>query len=240
MISLASFVTPPGPCSYLPDRVSQTQYEIAFEAKREDYVRLLNSGWRRFGRAFFRPRCPSCTSCLSLRVPADRFTPDRSQQRNRRENAADIRLQISTPAVTAEKLDLYDRYHAFQTVNAGWRDHTPKAADEYAESFVENPFPAEEWQYSLDGRLVAVGYVDALSVGLSAIYFFHDPQLRSRGLGNWNVLSVIQEASRRGLPFVYLGYYVAGCRSLEYKARYRPAEAYDMATATWQPHAGPR
>jgi arginine-tRNA-protein transferase len=240
MISLASFVTPPGPCSYLPDRVSQTQYEIVFEAKREDYVRLLNSGWRRFGRAYFRPRCPACTSCLSLRVPADRFTPDRSQRRNRRENTGRVRLHIGAPEVTAEKLELYDRYHAFQAANVGWREHDAKAADEYAESFTENPFPSEEWQYFLDDRLVGVGYVDALSAGLSAIYYFHDPDLRGRGLGTWNVLSVIAEAARRGLEYVYLGYFVKGCRSLEYKGRYRPAEAYDLAAGAWRPFDDPR
>jgi len=235
MISLASFVTQPGVCSYRPDRVSQTQYQIVAEAQRDDYVRLLDSGWRRFGRAFFRPRCPACTSCLSLRVPVNRFSPDRSQRRNRRDNDGRVRLRIAVPEVSAEKLELYDRYHAYQAVNVGWREHVAKAANEYADSFTENPFPTEEWQYFLDDRLVGVGYVDALSVGLSAIYYFYDPDLRERGLGTWNVLSVIAEADRRGLAYVYLGYFVHGCRSLEYKGRFRPAEAYDLAAGVWRP-----
>jgi arginine-tRNA-protein transferase len=59
---------------------------------------------------------------------------------------------------------------------------------------------------------------------LSAIYFFYDPDERHRSLGTWNVLSLIEEAGRRRLPYVYLGYYVEGCGSMEYKGRFAPSE----------------
>jgi arginine-tRNA-protein transferase len=60
--------------------------------------------------------------------------------------------------------------------------------------------------------------------GLSAIYFFYDPDERPRSLGTWNVLCLIDEAVRRALPYVYLGYYVPGCSSMEYKPRFVPNE----------------
>jgi arginine-tRNA-protein transferase len=44
----------------------------------------------------------------------------------------------------------------------------------------------------------------------------------------------MDEAAGRGLPHVYLGYFVAGCRSLEYKARFRPNETLDT-TGEWRP-----
>ena len=72
--------------------------------------------------------------------------------------------------------------------------------------------------------MVGVGYVDRLPAGLSAIYFFHDPDERQRSLGTYNVLSVLRKAAEWNLPHVYLGYYVEGCRSLEYKTRFRPNE----------------
>jgi arginine-tRNA-protein transferase len=58
--------------------------------------------------------------------------------------------------------------------------------------------------------------------GLSAIYFFYDPRQRHRSPGTWNVLCLIEEAARRGLPYLYLGYYVAGCASMSYKPRFVP------------------
>jgi leucyl-tRNA---protein transferase len=172
----------------------------------------------------FRPSCSSCRACRSLRVDVARFRPNRSQRRNRKLNQSDFRLDIGPPVLTRQKLDLYDRYHAFQAATKGWPDHGPKDAAEYRDSFTSNPVPVEEWHYMLAGRLVGVGYVDRLPEGLSAIYFFYDPAERNRGLGTWNVLNVIERAAQLGLPHVYLGYYVAGSASLEYKANFAPNE----------------
>jgi len=96
-----------------------------------------------------------------------------------------------------------------------------------------NPFPTEEWSYWVDSKLVGVGYVDALPEGLSAIYYFHEPAEHSRSLGTFNVLKIIEAARQRGLPHVYLGYYVEGCRSLQYKARFRPNEI--ILNGRWTP-----
>ena len=70
-----------------------------------------------------------------------------------------------------------------------------ESPNSYHSAFVSNPFPTEEWSYTLDGRLVGVGLVDALAVGLSAIYFVHDPVHHRRGLGTWNVLCLIRRGS---------------------------------------------
>lgn len=107
----------------------------------------------------------------------------------------------------------------------------------------------EEWCYYLDDRLIGVGYVDflppvvdmqgkpgpegrlplaradtgePLDGGLSAIYFFYHPEERHRGLGVWNILSLIAEAKRRSLPYLYLGYFVKGCPSMAYKVNFEP------------------
>ena len=76
--------------------------------------------------------------------------------------------------------------------------------------------------YYVGSRLVAVSYVDALRDSLSAIYCYHDPVERARSLGTFNILSLVAAGRERGLPHVYLGHYVAGCRSSEYKGKFRP------------------
>jgi leucyl-tRNA---protein transferase len=222
MESQFRFVSPPGPCGYLPDRTSQYENEVVASMTPAEYLDRMRQGWRRFGHFLFRPRCPSCQACRSLRVDVARFRPSRSQRRNRRQNEGVVRLHIGRPAVGHPKLDLYDRYHAFQAGHKGWPGHPPKDAAEYHASFVENPFPTEEWCYEVAGRLVGVGYVDRLPGGLSAIYFFYDPAERDRALGVWNVLSIIDRAKTLGLPHVYLGYYVEGSESMAYKADYVP------------------
>jgi leucyl-tRNA---protein transferase len=224
MHSLFVFTSPPSTCSYLPDEMASLTYEIVGRMSATEYQARLLAGWRRFGFSLFKPVCPDCTKCQSLRVPVRRFKPDRSQRRCLAVNDGEVRLVIGTPEVTDEKLDLYDRFHAFQSEHVGWTAHGPKDAGSYIESFVDNPFDTQEWCYYLGEKLVGVGYVDCVPAGLSAIYFFHDPDERHRSLGTFNVLSTIRKASEWHLPHVYLGYYVEGCRSLEYKARFRPHE----------------
>ena len=137
-------------------------------------------------------------------------------------NAQPLELRIGTPTVSADKLRLYDRYHAFQTEDKDWPDHPPKDVDGYCGSFVDNPLFTEEWCYHLNDKLVGVGYVDAVPKGLSAIYFFYDPDERGRSLGTFNVLSAIGNARESKIPHVYLGYYVEGCPSMSYKPRFAP------------------
>lgn len=235
MKTLFTFVTPPGECSYLPDRRSQTQYEVAGALTPAEYADRMTAGWRRFGFSLFRPDCPTCTSCQTLRVDVPRFRLSDTQKRVWKKNIGEVTVTVGPPAVSAEKLALYDKFHAFQADFKDWPDRGPESETAYRETFVDNPFPAEEWQYRLDGHLVGVGYVDALPVGLSAIYFFYDPGERPRSLGVFNVLSVMAAATTRRLPHVYLGYYVEGCRSLEYKGNYRPNEVLDRRAGAWKP-----
>src|SRR5947209_15140825 len=133
MISLFHYQTPPGPCGYLPGQTWRYEHQIVAALTPAEYQERLRRGWRRFGHLLFRPACPACTACRSLRVDVARFRPDRSQRRNRALNEGAVTLTIGRPAVTREKLDLYDRYHAFQAESKGWPEHGPKDVASYRE-----------------------------------------------------------------------------------------------------------
>jgi arginine-tRNA-protein transferase len=197
------------------------EYEHTVSLTEQEYAERMQAGWRRFGHTMFRPRCRSCRACVSLRVDVNRFVPSRSQRRAQKINEGSIELLIGSPRVSESRLELYRRFHAHRAITRGWneRDEDPIS---YFSSFVDNPFPTEEWCYRLDDNLVGLGLVDSLPVGLSAIYFVHDPDHHPRRLGIWNVLCLIDEARRRGLHHLYLGYWVADCLSLAYKASFRP------------------
>jgi len=221
MQSLFTFTSPPLACAYLPDQTMRMHYEIVGALTDEEYQQRLAQGWRHFGFSLFRPRCNHCQACQSIRVGADRFRPNRSQRRSWQLNQ-DVRVTIGTPSVTAEKLDLYDRFHAFQVGHRDWPEHLPKEESSYVESFVDSPVQTQEWSFLLGDKLIGVGYVDHLPNALSAIYFFYDPAERRRSLGTFNVLNILAHAASNRIPHVYLGYFVAGCQSLEYKANFVP------------------
>ena len=233
MESLFRYVAPPSPCSYLPEQRWSLEYEMVQSLTPDEYLQRMLDGWRRFGGMMFRPRCPTCTECRPLRVDVARFQPNRSQRRAWDQNQREIEVSIHRPGVSRAKLNLYDRFHSFQTDHKDWPEHPAKDATSYRESFVYNPAFTEEWTYHLDDTLVGVGYVDRLPSALSAIYFFYEPELRRRSLGTWNVLRVLDNARQSGLPHVYLGYYVADCRSLSYKANFRPNEVR-WPDGTWR------
>lgn len=222
METVFRFLSTPSSCGYLPEQDARLEYEIVRSLTPQEYLDRLLRGWRRFGVSLFRPRCTACAACRSLRIVVDRFRPDRSMRRVRKQNAGVVTYEIGKPAVTRAKLDLYDRYHAFQADFKDWPEHDPKDAATYAHSFVDNPIPTQEWCFYHDGRLVGVGYVDDLPAAMSAIYFFYHPDYRHLSLGTWNILCQLEHAAQKRIPYLYLGYYVDGCRSMTYKARFVP------------------
>jgi len=225
----------PSPCEYLPHESAQLLYGTAPHLLPSQYSELLRAGWRRFGSNVFRPDCPSCRKCLSLRVPVAAFRPSRTQRRIWKHHTGEVQVRIGTPCLTLERLEVYRAFHEHGHLTKGWPDRSAEDRREGASGlgvFLANPFPTEEWSYWIGDRLAGVGYVDVLDEGLSAIYFFHDPRDARRSLGTVNILHLIEAARQRGLPHVYLGYYVDGCRSLEYKARFKPNEVF--TGATWE------
>lgn len=224
MESLFHYLSQPSPCGYLPEQTWRLEYEMMGRISAAEYQDRMRQGWRRFGGMLFRPRCPACQACRPLRVLVEKFQPNRSQRRVGKMCQALVEVRMGMPRVSKAKLDLHDRFHAFQTDHKGWPEHDPKGVEDYVDSFVNNPFPTQEWCYYVEGKLVGVGYVDDLPDALSAIYFFYDPNYRHLSLGTWNVLSILDQAAQRGIPHLYLGYYVAGCRSMEYKRKFRPNE----------------
>ena len=232
MKTLFSFTSQPESCSYLPAESSRMRYDIVGEITPSEYAERMKTGWRRFGHSLFIPDCATCRGCRSLRVNVKRFEPDRSQRRAEKANR-DLQIAVGQPMVCDERLALYDKFHAYQTAAIGWPAHAPENPVSYAESFAMNPFATQEWCYFWQEKLIAVGYVDALPDGQSAIYFFYDPDFRDRSLGTFNVMNVLRSAKKKRVPYVYLGYFVEGCRSLSYKANFKPNELLTHATGEW-------
>ncbi|MCB1035528.1 MAG: arginyltransferase [Acidobacteria bacterium] len=211
------------PCVYLPGRLARMRYRYLAGCPKDAYQEMLEHGWRRFGRVFFRPARRGCAECKSLRVAVEGFQPNRSMQRNLRRNR-DLNLLIRRPRVSAVHLALYDRYHADMEGRRRW-PVSRTSPEAYGQSFVEGHGEYGHEILFLDGeRLVAVSLVDLLPRAVSSVYTFYDPQERSRGLGVFSILTQIRWAQSRGIPYLYLGFRVDGNPSMSYKGRYRPHE----------------
>ncbi|MDO8631842.1 MAG: arginyl-tRNA--protein transferase, partial [Phycisphaerales bacterium] len=74
----------------------------------------------------------------------------------------------------------------------------------------------------METRLVSLA--DRVPGGLSSVYMYFDPDDAARSLGTFSILREIEFCRREGLRYYYLGYFVAGSRTMAYKARFRPHE----------------
>ena len=221
---LAFYVSPPHPCSYLAEREAITLFADP-HAKMTTalYSDLAELGFRRSGEHVYRPRCPDCTACLPVRVDVMAFKPNRSQRRNWNQNHE--LTVIPRPAIFCdEHYQLYRRYIHSRHPDGAMDVDSPEQYTEFlTAAWCESRFV----EFRDDEQLLAVAVMDILRNGLSAVYTFFDPEASNRGLGNLAVLWLIEEAKRRQLPWIYLGYLIEQSPKMAYKANYRPLQHFD-------------
>jgi arginine-tRNA-protein transferase len=156
-----------------------------------------------------------------VRISVADFQPNRAQRRIARGNAA-LRI-IEKPAdYDDEHYLLYVRYLQARHPESSM---SQCSAEEYTGFLGNVRFEGTRFfEFREDNNLLAVAVVDVLDHGFSAVYTFYAPDAQSRSLGTFAVLWQIQEAQRRGLGWVYLGFWVKECRKMAYKSGFRPLE----------------
>lgn len=223
MRDLKVYTTYPHSCSYLDDQEATT----LFVDPRQPVDKLLYSnlsvlGFRRSGSHIYRPHCTHCDACVPARIPVARFHPRRGQSRTWKRNA-DLRVCRSNSLRDDEAFALYCRYIELRHADG---DMYPPDREQY-ESFLNDAWDCTHYYRFYDNRaLLALAVVDELQDGLSAIYTFFDPAADRRSLGTYAILWQISRARELGLDYLYLGYWIRGCRKMAYKSDFRPLELY--------------
>lgn len=226
---LQYYLTASYPCSYLPDRMARSQ--VVTPTHLIDSVvfsELVRQGFRRSGLYVYRPRCDNCRACVPVRLPVADFTPNRSQRRCRARNR-DVSHALKPLVFDESHYRLYRRYQSARHAGGGM-DQDDR--EQYRNFLLMSRVDSALLEYTLDGQVVMVSLVDRLLDGLSAVYAFFEPELARRGLGVFNVLTLVGLAQRMGLPYVYLGYWIGASPKMAYKRQYRPLEG--LVDGQWQ------
>jgi arginine-tRNA-protein transferase len=216
------YTTAPLPCPYIPGRTERKVVtEIVGPEAEPLHDRLSRAGFRRSHNIAYAPVCPSCQSCVPIRIPVDRFQPDRTLRKIARANAGLDGYRVPARA-TAEQFQLFQRY---QQVRHGDGDMASMSFYDYRAMVEDTPIETFiiEFRDEQD-RLLCACLGDKLGDGLSAVYSFFMPGMEKRSLGTFAVLWLIERARALGLPYVYLGYWVPESRKMSYKARFKPSE----------------
>lgn len=237
--SQMQFQTPPRPCSYLAHETASLEYRFHHHLTGEELESLLVRGWRRHGQHIFRPACPTCVSCRSLRVDVEQFRPTKSQRKALKRNQ-DVEVILQPATISEEHLRLYNDWHADMHVRRDWPAQTMDA-ETYEHAFLSGR-GEYSWEllYRREGRAVGVGLIDLTPNACSSVYFYHDPEWRSRAPGTYSVLQEIELCRQQGRRYLYLGYWIAECPSMAYKNRFQPHEILqeyceDAGAPLWRP-----
>jgi arginine-tRNA-protein transferase len=213
-------------CAYLPDKKVRMHYKHIDHASKAFVTTVINRGWRRFGKYFFYPICNGCDACKSLRIQVEAFSPSKSQRRVAKKNR-ETKITIQRPSLSKEHIILYNAYHAWKSTKDSWR-HREISQKEYFENFVDGAQDfGREVLYYHEGKLVGVDLIDIVNDGISAIYFYHDPEFAHLSLGTYSLLYQIELAKQMRLPYIYLGYWVEGCQAFAYKKNFKPLDLLD-------------
>ncbi len=222
-------VTPETPCPYLPGRMTRSEAYSVDEIDGATHERLMSFGFRRCGRIVYRPVCRKCRECLQIRVPVASFRLTRSMRRVQRVNE-DIGAVVQEARVTDQKFELFCRY-----LDAQHDDTMARTYESFYTFLYDSPTDTSEVVYYLGERLVGVSILDRTPGGLSSVYMFFDPDLAARSLGTFSILWELDCCRRSELPYYYLGFYVAGSKTMSYKARFRPNEVL-AGNDSWVPY----
>lgn len=217
------YLSMPHPCSYLDDRQSTILF---IDPQRlfapGEYSHFVRQGFRRSGDLVYRPHCANCSSCVAVRVPVREFAPNRGQRRTWQRNR-DIDVVEQPVRFDPRHFELYRRYQAGRHPESGMNDTDPQ---KYLGFLSSRQVNTAFFEFREANRLLGVAVVDLLTDGMSAVYTFYDPDMPQRGLGSFAILWQIAETARRGLDYLYLGYWIAETPKMSYKTRYRPLEIY--------------
>ncbi len=225
------YTTAPLPCPYVTGR---TERKVVTEITGPDaeglHDRLSRAGFRRSHNIAYAPVCPNCQACVPIRIPVAQFVPDRGLRRIARTNAQVTGTDVPARA-TAEQYQLFQRY---QQARHGDGDMATMSFYDFRAMIEDTPIETAITEFrNADGRLVGGCLADRLGDGYSAVYSFFDPVLERQSLGTWAILWMIGRAQLEGLPYIYLGYWVAESRKMAYKARFRPCEV--LVGGAWRP-----
>ena len=200
-------------CNYL--NKEQEQLLIALDDRlhnNKSYTWLMEQGFRRSGEQIYRPHCPSCKKCESIRVLVEQFSLSKSQKRLVK-RTTNFKVHRSSE-MKSIYYPLYEQYINTIHHDGSMFPATLKQYNSFLTNDITEQLFIETWH---EEKLISVAVTDCLENALSAVYTFYHPDYRRFGLGTLSILNQIKLTQELNKPFLYLGYQIDDCQKMNYK-----------------------
>ena len=218
-------------CPYLEDRcATNLLVDPDFDVTPALYDQLILQGFRRNGTLYYRPHCPGCQACRSVRIAVNHFSQTRSQRRTVNRNK-DVTLTLHAADYCDEHFALYRRYQSARHRGDSMDDPDP---EKYRQFLTRSDVDTFIIEFRAGRRLIAASVTDHIANGLSAVYTFFEPNEVRRALGTYAILKQVDLARRIDYEWLYLGYWIETCDKMSYKSRFQPLEAFDNDSGHWR------
>lgn len=192
------------------------------------------TGWRHFGRHFFRystqqAQDGSLQTITPLRIDTASCTFSKSQRRVLNKNT-DLRTEISPAAIDADLRALFQRHKQRFTHNIPDTLETFLGPDP-----TRGPCECRMIRVFDGPRLIAASFLDVGQHAASSVYGLFEPEHSRRSLGILTLLLEIQHCRTAGLRHLYSGYATREPSVYDYKKQFRSTEYLDWTQGEWLP-----
>ena len=217
-------------CPYLSrETAANLLIDPKFNVTPAMYDSLIRNGFRRNGALYYRPHCPSCQQCQSVRIRVNDFIPGRSFKRTLARNN-DVAMELCALRFLEEHFALYLAYQSYRHEGDSMDDADP---EKYQQFLTRSRVDTFMMELRVGRRLLAVSVLDHVADGISAVYTFFDPAHQQRSPGTLAILHQIELTRSVEYNWLYLGYWIPDCQKMAYKTRFAPLEGFDPAALAW-------
>lgn len=210
-------------CSYIDKMDAQSLVVTPYKSINQSIFQdLIEKGFRRSGQYIYKPNCKSCTACIPIRLPVQKFLFSKTQKRIYKKHGY-FKVREAPLAFKQKHFDLYLKY---QNKRHSFINNDQNNLDDYNDFLIKSNVKSKFIEFWDGDLLKIVSIVDIVNDGISAVYTFYDPDDEKVSYGTYSIIWLINWCKAQQLKYLYLGYWIGECDKMKYKTNFKPYELY--------------